>query len=234
MIIFDGVDMQSVANVKIEDVRVSSIQYAPLARARSSSAGSVFVRNRPGTRTVTVTFALLKQERVSRQAALSAISAWAKTDKEYKLELPGHPDRFLTATCTAKPDPSLRQWWEAKLKIVFTCYDDPFWNDNVEKSAACGTEFFVLGDAPPRMRIERTLSSAASNQAYAMDGHTMTFSTIPAGDMVIDLDPTKQTAKVGTTSIMQYYTMTSRWIIPRTGQQTITGTGTVKYRERWS
>lgn len=234
MIIYDGVDMQSVANVKIEDVRVSSIQYAPLARARSSSAGSVFVRNRPGTRTVTVTFALLKQERVSRQAALSAISAWAKTDREYKLELPGHPDRFLTATCTAKPDPSLRQWWEAKLKIVFTCYDDPFWNDNVEKSAACGTEFFVLGDAPPKMRIERTLSGAASNQAYAMDGHTMTFSTIPAGDMVIDLDPTKQTAKVGTTSIMQYYTMTSRWIIPRTGQQTITGTGTVKYRERWS
>ena len=232
MIVFDGVDMQSVANVKIEDVRVSSIQYAPLARARSSSAGSVFVRNRPGTRTVTVTFALLKQERVSRQAALAAISAWAKTDKEYKLELPGHPDRFLTATCTAKPDPSLRQWWEAKLKIVFTCYNDPFWNDNVEKSAACGTEFFVLGDAPPKMRIERTLAAAASNQSYTMDGKTITFSTIPQGDMVIDLDA--ETATVDGVVIMQYYAITSRWPELRPGTNEVTGTGTVKYRERWS
>lgn len=232
MIIFDGVDMQSVANVKIEDVRVSSIQYAPLARARSFSAGSVFVRNRPGTRTVTVTFALLKQERVSRQAALSAISAWAKTDKEYKLELPGHPDRFLTATCTAKPDPSLRQWWEGKLKIVFTCYNDPFWNDNVEKSVACGTEFFVLGDAPPRMRIERTLAAAASNQSYTMDGKTITFSTIPQGDMVIDLDA--ETATVGGVSFMGHYAITSRWPELHPGTNKVTGTGTVKYRERWS
>ena len=232
MILFDGIDMQSVANVKIEDVRVSSIQYAPLARARSSSAGSVFVRNRPGTRTVTVTFALLKQERVSRQAALSAISAWAKTDREYKLELPGHPGRFLTATCTAKPDPSLRQWWEGKLKIVFTCYNDPFWNDNVEKSAACGTEFFVLGDAPPRMRIERTLAADASEQGYTMDGKTITFLTIPQGDMVIDLYA--ETATVDGVDIMQYYTIASRWPELHPGTNEVTGTGTVKYRERWS
>ena len=233
MILFDGVDIKSVASVRIEDVRVSPIQYAPLARSRATSPGSDFVRNRAGTRTVTITFALLKQDRVARQAALDAISAWAKTDKEYKLELPGHPDRYLMAVCTAKPEPSLRQWWESKLRIVFTCFDDPFWNDKQEKSVACGTAFYVLGDAPPLMRIERTLASSASNQSYALDGRTMTFSTIPAGDMVIDLDPPKQTAKVGTTSIMQYYNVNSKFIIPRTGSQTITGTGTVKYRERW-
>lgn len=231
MISFDGIDILSVANVKIEDVRVSAIQLSPLARARSTSAGSVFVRNRPGTRTVSVTFALLKQDRASRQAALMAVSAWAKTDREYKLELPGHPDHFLYAVCTAKPDPSLRQWWEAKLKIVFTCYNDPFWNDKVEKSIACGTEFFVLGDAPPRMRIERTLAADASNQSYTMDGKTITFSTIPEGDMVIDLNA--ETAKVGSTNIMQYYAMTSRWPDLHPGVNEVTGTGTVRYRERW-
>lgn len=231
MISFDGIDILSVANVKIEDVRVSAIQLSPLARARSTSAGSVFVRNRPGTRTVSVTFALLKQDRASRQAALMAVSAWAKTDREYKLELPGHPDHFLYAVCTAKPDPSLRQWWEAKLKIVFTCYNDPFWNDKVEKSIACGTEFFVLGDAPPRMRIERTLAADASDQSYTMDGKTITFSTIPEGDMVIDLNA--ETAKVGSTNIMQYYAITSRWPDLHPGVNEVTGTGTVRYRERW-
>ena len=54
---------------------------------------------------------------------------------------------------------------------------------------------------------------------------------IPAGDMVIDLN--KQTAAVGTTSIMSNYSFSSKFIIPHAGNMTITGTGTVKWRERW-
>ena len=232
MILFDGIDIQSVASVKVEDVRVSSVKYSPLSRSRATSPGSVFVLNRPASRTVSITFALLKEDRMARQAALDAIAAWAKTDKEYKLELPGHPDHYLMAACTEKPDPSLRQWWESKLRLVFTCFDDPFWNAKAEKSVACGTAFYVLGDAPPRMRIERTLSNAASNQSYGLDDKTITFSTIPAGDLVIDLN--RQTAMVGTTNIMQYYTVDSKWLRPTVGVQVVTGTGTVKYRERFS
>jgi hypothetical protein len=82
------------------------------------------------------------------------------------------------------------------------------------------------------MRIERTVSgSAASNQSYSNSAQTMTFSLIPVGDMVIDLNA--QTAAVGGTSIMQYYQPSGSFIMPKTGIQTITGTGTVKYRERW-
>lgn len=231
MVILNGVDINSVAAVKVEDIKVSAIQYSQTVRERTVLSGSDFVRNRAASRTVAITFALLAQDRNARQSALDAISAWAKTDKEYKLELAGHPNRYLMAVCTEKPSPSLRQWWEAKLRIVFTCFDDPFWNDTLEKSVACGTQFVVLGDAPPHMRIERTLSASASNQSYTMDGNTMTFSTIPAGDMVIDLD--RQTAKVGTTSIMQYYNVNSSFIVPSVGTHTVTGTGTVKYRERF-
>lgn len=232
MILFDNVDIQSIANVKIEDIRVSSIQYSQTARDRAVSPGSDLVRNRAAKRTVSITFAVLTMDRNARQAALMAISAWAKTDKEYKLELEGHPNHYLMAVCTEKPDPSLRQWWESKLRLVFACFDNPFWNDKIEKSVPCGTPFYVLGDAPPLMRIERTLSAVARNQSYSFDGHTMTFSTIPVGTMVIDLN--NQLADVGSTDIMRYYTINSRFLIPRTGQQTITGTGTIKYRERFS
>ena len=101
-----------------------------------------------------------------------------------------------------------------------------------EKSVSCGTAFRVAGNAPPLMRIERTVSgSAASNQSYSDGTDTMTFSTIPVGDMVIDLNA--QTAKVGSTSIMQYYQSAGSFIVPKPGSVTITGTGTVKYRERW-
>ena len=231
MIIFDGIDIQSVAGVLIEDIRVSPIENNPTTRARAIAPGSVFVRNRYGNRTVSVTFAFLSDDLNQRQAALMAVSAWAKSDKEYKLELPGHPDHYLMAVCTNKPEPSMRQWWEAKLRLVFTCIENPFWNDRIEKSVACGTSFRVLGDAEPLMRIERSLSGAASNQSYGLNGNTITFSTIPAGNMVIDLN--KQTAVVGLSSIMQYYNVNSRFLIPKTGVQTVTGTGTVKWRERW-
>ena len=232
MIVFDGVSLNSVTGVEIEDVFVSPISYEPATRSRAIAAGSEFIRNRAGTRTISITFGLLDDNMVSRQNALMAISQWAKSDQEYRLDLPGHPDHYLMAVCTSKPEPSLRQWWESKLRLVFTCYENPYWNAKAEKAVNCGSDFFVLGDAPPLMRLERTVSgSAASNQSYGLNGNTITFSTIPVGDMVIDLD--RQTAVVGNTSIMQYYNINSKFLIPKTGKQKVTGTGIVKYRERW-
>ena len=231
MIIFNGVSIESVANVMLEDIRVSPIQYNPVNRPRAVRFGSDFVWMGGGTRTVTLSLALLDKDQITRHEAFMALSQWAKTDKEYKLELPVDPARYLQCVCTAKPEPSTRAWWENKLKLVFICFDNPYWTSKGEKSVACGTAFTALGDAPPLMRIERTLASSASNQSYSNTKETMTFSTIPAGDMVIDLN--NQTAAVGNASIMQYYQPSGQFLVPRIGTQTITGTGTVKYRERY-
>lgn len=231
MISYDNIDLLSVANVRIEDIRVSAISLSPVVRSRAISAGSLFVRNRAGTRTVTVNFAILSSDINTRQAALGAINAWAKTDKEYRIELIGHPEHYLTGVCTSKPDPSTRQWWESKLRLVFTCYDNPYWTDKVEKSVACGTAFTVLGDAPPLMRIVKARSSSASDVTYSNGSKTIRFSTVPSGDMVINLND--ETARVGAASIMQYYNPVSRWFSPVTGPQTITGDGIIRYRERF-
>lgn len=231
MIVFNGITIDSVAPVKIEDIRVSPIQYNPVARPRAVRFGSDFVRMGGGTRTVSITFALPDMDRIERHEHLMALSQWARTDAEFIMELPTDQMRCLKCVCTAKPEPSTRQWWESKLRLVFTCFDNPYWTSKAEKSVNCGTDFYVLGDAPPLMRIERTLNSSASNQSYSNSIQTMSFSTIPAGDMVIDLN--RQTAVVGSSSIMGNYKTTSRFLIPMTGKQKITGTGTVKYRERW-
>ena len=63
----------------------------------------------------------------------------------------------------------------------------------------------------------------------------MTFSEIPVGDAVIDLDnQTAYSNNNGTiTDLMQYYLPTSEFIIPRAGSITISGTGTIYFRERW-
>jgi len=233
MIYFDSVALESVAPVKVDDIHVSPIPLSPVTRQRGIQFGADYVRMNGSARTVNITFAILEMNRDARRHYLDAITNWAKVGEKKWLQLPNYDGRHLEAVCTALPEPSLRMWWESKLRLVFTCFDNPFWTANDEKSAACGSAFFVGGNAHdgPLMRIERTLSSAASNQAYSDGTDTMTFSSIPAGNMVIDLN--KQTAAVGGVTFMQNYTFGSHFIQPKNGTQTITGTGTIKYRERW-
>ena len=231
MIIYDGIPLESVANVKVEDVRVSPIHYNPVVRERAGRMGSNFVRMLGSERTVTISFAVLDRNPIQRRAALLALSQWAKTDAEHQLEVPGDATRCLFGVCTSKPEASTRQWFENKLKIVFTCFNNPFWTSKVEKSVACGTQFNAFGDAPPLVQIRATLANAASNVLFSNGVESMAFTEIPAGNMVIDLN--NQTAAVGTTSFMSAYQITGQFLKPRPGVQTITGTGTVYFRERW-
>ena len=231
MITFNGIGLEDIAPAMIEDIRVSPIKYNPVVRPRAIGWGSEFIRAHGGERTIAITFAILEQNRTLRHEHLMNVSAWAKTNAEYLLELPEDPSRGLYCVCTSKPEPSTRQWWESKLRIVFTCFSNPYWTSKNKKSVACGTQFVALGDAPPLMTIEHTFNASASNVAYSDGTDTMTFSTIPAGSMVIDLN--KQTAAVAGSSIMGNFVSTGTFLVPKTGVQTITGTGTVKYRERF-
>lgn len=231
MIKYDGVTLENVANVMIEDIRVSPIALGVTARQRPIQFGSDFVRVTGGSRTVAITFAVLDNTPSTREATLQAVTNWARKDHECKLVLDNPSDKYLMCICTQLPEPSTRQWWESKLRLVFTCYDDPYWNSNTRASVNCGTQFSPTGNAPPLMEITRTLSSAATDQSYSDGTNTMKFTTIPAGDLVIDLN--KQTATVDGVSIMQYYTFDSKFIIPKKGVQTITGTGKIYFRARY-
>ena len=227
---FNGVEIPAVAPVKIDDIRVSPIQYAPVVRPRAFHFGSDFVRMRGGERSVALTFALLDNVRTSRQNALFALSEWAKTDAEYMIEIPD-TTRVLFGVCTQKPDPSIRQWWENKLRFVFTCFENPYWTDKEETTVACGTSVSVAGNAPPLMVIRNTFAAAAQNVAYSDGVRTMTFSAIPAGDMVIVLN--RQTAAVDGVSILGAFDPAGRFVEPGTGSYTITGTGALSYGHRW-
>jgi len=231
MIIFNGTALEQVAPVKVVDILVSPIQMTATARQRPVAWGADFVRMTGGSRTVSIEFALLTQDRETRQNQLAAITRWARSDAPARLELPNRRGVYLETICTGLPEPSLRQWWESKLRLVFTTYDNPYWTAIDEKSVACGTQFAVLGDAPPLMRIERTSDTAAGNRTWNNGTESMTFFSIPAGEMVIDLN--RQTAAVNGTSIMNQYQFGSSFLVPRKGIQTITGYGTVKWRERW-
>ena len=231
MIIYNGVDMTETLPVKIEDIHVSPIQLNPVARQRAVAWGADFVRMSGGTRKVTVSFAMLESDINTRAAFEQELRDWAKTDKEYVIQLPQFEDRHLEGVVTQLPDFSYRKWWENKLTLEFTCFPNPYWTSNELVSVPCGTVFSIGGSAAPLMTIERN-GAKLTNQTYASRTESMIFTEIPAGALVIDLN--RQTAAIGKASIMKYYKVSSTWIVPKVGaNQLITGNGTVKYRERW-
>lgn len=229
---FNGKRIDTIENIYIEDIDVSPIQLNPVSRQRPIAFGAEFVRMGGGTRNVTITFALLQQNINEREKAMQSLRDILSIGSEKPLKLPQYEDKYLQCAVTQLPDYSYRKWWENKLKIVFTCFDNPYWTSSERIEVRCGTPFSVGGSAPPLMTIEWSVPTTVTNKAYSDGKSTMTFATVPAGDMVIDLN--RQTAAVGGTSIMRYYAPDSTWITPKTGaNQTITGSGFVKYRERW-
>lgn len=232
MITFNGQSIyQAVPGIKIEDIRESPIQLNPVSRQRPILPGADYVRMQQGERTITINFAILEMDMYERKNRLNTLSKWARTDTPAPLALETRPGVLIDVVCTKLPEPSTRQWWESKLSLTFTAFD-PYWYSVNEKTVACGTSFFVNGDVAPKMRITRTLSSTVTSmQTYSDGTDNMKFSRIPSGSMVIDLN--KQTAKVGSTSFMEYFVPTTTFLTPKTGTQTITGTGNVKWRERW-
>lgn len=232
MILFNNKELTDIAPVDIEDIDVSPIQLNPVARQRAIAWGADFVRMGGGTRTVTVTFALLKSDLKNREHEIQDIRDWCKIGNEYTLILPHYTTRHLECAVTQMPDASYRKWWENKLKIVFTCFNNPYWTSDELIDVPCGTYFSIGGSAPPLITIERSGTTELTDKTYSNGTDSMRFSRIPAGNFVIDLN--RQTARVGKTSVMKYYLPTSSWITPKVGaNQRITGTGTVKYRERW-
>lgn len=234
MIKYGGVDLTDIAPVKIDDIDVSPIQFSPVARQRSIAFGADFLRMGGGSRSVTVTFALLTNDLSEREHYMQQIRDWAQVAKETTLELPHFDNRYLECVCTAHPEPSYRKWWEARLRLVFTCFNNPYWTSNQIIEVPCGQLFSIGGSAQPVMVIERNGIIPLSDQVYTeQNGEgVMRFTQIPAGNLVIDLN--RQTAGIGGVSIMQFYNPSSVWIVPKIGSnQIITGNGTIKYRERW-
>lgn len=230
MIIFNGVDLEEIAPVKIEDIRVTPMNVQPVER-QNVGIGQNFIRMTGGQRTITVTFALQNDNKDERFELLEAIKEWARPWEECPLILPMYPGKHFDCRCTKYPEPSYRQWWESKLRLVFTTFENPYLTSNEELRAGLNEQLVIGGTAPPLIRIERRLSSRVANQTYACNGQSMFFSQIPAGQLKIDLN--KQTAEVSGSTIMQYFGKTSQFIEPVNGNMTITGNGTIIYRERW-
>jgi hypothetical protein len=88
------------------------------------------------------------------------------------------------------------------------------------------------GSAEPLVRIETTLEEAASSLVWSDGTNTLTLSgTIPVGTVTVDLN--RQTVRHSNgTSLSPLITLASRFPAI-TRKMTITGPGTIYWRERY-
>ena len=70
MIYFNGTALETIAPVRVDDISVSSVRLNAEARERPVVFGSDYVRMRGGNRTVSITFAVLTNDRTIRQRQL--------------------------------------------------------------------------------------------------------------------------------------------------------------------
>lgn len=229
MLSFNGVDIASVAPIEILNVTIGGAGISTDVRERPDSDGSYFVRRRAQSREITVTFVLPVDVTATRDSYADAVIAWCKSTQPAALIVPNRSGAHLLAVCTKYPDFSERDFGE-ELEMIFTAYD-PCWVSDTEKSAACGASFTVLHTEPPTVRIERTLSAQA-DVTYTLDGvKTFTLAGVGAGLLVIDLN--RKTATLNGSSVLYKLALASDIFDLPVGAHTITGTGTVYWRERW-
>lgn len=232
MLLFDGVALESVAPVRIDDIVVSPVTQAATVVDRAVLSGADFVRIRGKTRTITITFAILTNDMANRATYMQAVRRWAAQGQPCQMMLPDRIGQYIMAVCTTPPSLSLRKWWEVD-KMVFTSYE-PFFEATGENSSPCGTPFMVNGSAEPRMQIRATLTQALTSPSWVWNGKKTIFlsGTVGPGTLVIDL--TRQVITLNGQSIMASYIFpNSDFFAPQIGYNNITGAGRVYWRERW-
>ncbi len=237
MIIYNGIDITDVAPVDIADIVVSGVKRNVVSRDRMTHAGAEFVRVTDQTRQVTITLADRTNDEETRLSEIDAINAWAAGDQPGKLVLPYRDGKYLMALCASFVEPSYRQWWETKLKLVFTCYDPYFYApaENSVSVSTMGRVFRLTGTAEPLVRIETVLTQERQSLSWTVNSKTLELSgTIPAGTVTVDLNAQTIRHSNGTTNLNAMLTLASRFPeIKRSMSVEASRSGTLYWRERY-
>lgn len=231
MLSFNGIALEDIAPALMSNIEID----APSVKATSAdhpiSAGEYFVRIKRGTRKVKVTFYIPESDRSNRAEYMDLVATWASSAEPKQLILPNQPGKYLNAICTQFPDYSTSEWTE-KPSIVFTAFE-PAFTDISESIAPCGLPFQIGGNAPASGYILNVNAASVTDPSWVMDGvETIALSgTFAAGTIKVDLDD--KVVYLGTVPQMTKVTLQSRFFELAPGLHTITGNGSLFYRQRW-
>jgi phage-related protein len=109
------------------------------------------------------------------------LARWACPDgAPHILELSSHPQRRLTVFCTAEPAQTEARNYAAPLRVEFTAYDNPYWEDKLETAVTLTGD-----DETGTLSVPGTVPAPVCLEITA--GGSLTECTVTVGGSVIEL-----------------------------------------------
>ena len=134
--------------------------------------------------TVTVRFMIKEKRRVTRSSIIQRVNAWAK---QGWLTISPRPFQRLYVYCTQPANAKAFSWSE-DLSLVFTAYDESYWQDiDAAKAVYSGSDGSVSiapGGSRPcflEASIENASESTVQSLALSANGRTMAFEGLNLG-----------------------------------------------------
>lgn len=183
--------------IYVTDIAYNAPKMENTAVSLAGRPGQRIMRRGVQSSSVTISFEIHEQDTARRNAICQQAQEWA-TGGGY-LTTRDRPEQRLFVICDTPPVIGSALRWTDKIKMVFTAYDFPFWEDEEPQSVTIsGTggsaSLYAGGYAAPvyvTAKVVNTSSSALGNLTLTAGDTAMTLKGIalPAGKtLVIDYD----------------------------------------------
>lgn len=184
-------------NVRIHDVAYGAPGITTQTVSHARHHGARVTRQRMDSSTVTVTFSVHEYDTVARQEIMNRIAAWAMGGGV--LTTDDRPGQRLHVVCTTPPSVTSASRWTLQQTMVFTAFDNPFWEDVTPKFRTLSSEspegiLYGAGAAADPFVTARVEATTAVTELTLTAGDTeFEFESvaIAAGEaLVVDYDET--------------------------------------------
>ena len=233
MLRFNGIDITDISDALETLVKVSTPEIILDSIPTAIADGEQFARLRYGKRSITLEFTIFETDMQLRTSILRDIKAWGVSRTPLHLEVPQEDNGYLIAICTQLPTDNADRPTD-DIEMVFTALD-PYYYSRAEKLASVSSRALVLHDTEPNWRIEQAVTAELTSPSWSINGKTLTFTTIPAGALV--LDGNTETATLDGGTILTALSGDSRFPQLAKGANQIEvangAGGTIYWRERW-
>ena len=124
-----------------------------------------------------------------RARVMESIAAWAQGSK---LEMSNRPHRCLMVACTGEPALTDVRDYTARIRIEWTAYTVPFWQDrgytvcSMAEGQSGSSTLWIPGSVESPVSLSVTASAALTSFSVTVGGHTVAISglSVPAGGVL--------------------------------------------------
>ena len=179
----DGVALSSVGPFLIQQVYEDAPALEITEGERPGRSGQLLITRKRQTLQVAIELVIAERfDLMLRTHHLEVLAQWAQG---HILELSNHPGRRLAVACTGEPTLNEARNYASKIRIEFTAYEVPYWEDTSVTSVTLSgddeeDDLLIPGTVLAPVSLTVTVSSASSA--------ALTDFSVTVGDRTIVLD----------------------------------------------